>query len=155
MRSRPTALAFALAVLATGNPVLAADDPARGIVAGAAARLEAYYVYPSRARQAAELLRSNASGGAYDGLRENALAKRVTDDLAPVLHDKHVRLSYSVDVNPPAKASGSGPSAEETAAFARFMRQAGYGLGRVAHLPGNVGYIDLRGFWQAPKRAQR
>jgi C-terminal processing protease CtpA/Prc len=26
------------------------------------------------------------------------------------------------------------------------MRDGGYGLGRVAHLPGNVGYIDLRSF---------
>jgi peptidase S41-like protein len=153
MGSRSISLALAVAILSTTTPAFAADDPARLVAAGAAERLEAYYVYPSRAHQAAELLRRNASGGAYDGLRETALAKRVTDDIGGVLHDKHVRLAYSIDVNPPAKTSGDGPSAEEAAAFARFARQAGYGLGRVAHLPGNVGYIDLRNFWQAPQES--
>ena len=32
------------------------------------------------------------------------------------------------------------------AARTKRMREVGYGLGRVAHLPVNVGYIDLRGF---------
>ena len=78
---------------------------------------------------------------------EVALAKRLTADVGDVLHDKHVRVRYSVDVNPPAKASGEGESPEETAAQERFYRSVGYGLGRVAHLPGNVGYVDLRAFF--------
>lgn len=147
LRSILIALGFAL--LAGSGPALADDAPARAVVEGAAAKLEAYYVYPSRARQAAAMLRSNAASGAYDGLRDAALAQRVTSDLAGVLHDKHVRLQYSVDVNPPAKASGNGPSPEEIAAQDRFYRQVDYGMGRVAHLPGNVGYIDLRYFFQS------
>jgi C-terminal processing protease CtpA/Prc len=30
--------------------------------------------------------------------------------------------------------------------MARQWREGGYGLGRVAHLPGNIGYVDLRNF---------
>jgi hypothetical protein len=148
MRFRSVAVAAAFAMFAGLVPGLAADDPARAVVAGAAAKLETFYVYPSRAREAAALLRRNASSGAYDGLRETALAQRVTADLGGVLHDKHVRLQYSVDVNPPAKASGNGPSAEEIAAQERLYRELDYGMGRVAHLPGNVGYVDLRYFFQ-------
>jgi len=150
MGCRSFSLALAVAIIAGSSPVFAADDPARLVATGAAEKLESYYVYPSRAHQAAELVRRNAASGAYDGLRENALGKRVTDDVAGVLHDKHVRLEYSADVNPPATATGNGPSPEETAAQERFYRQVGYGLGRVAHLPGNVGYLDLRYFFQTP-----
>ena len=50
-----------------------------------------------------------------------------TADVATVLHDKHVRISYSVDVNPPANASGKGQSAAERAAFERFERYCPYG----------------------------
>ncbi len=140
------AFALGLALFAASAPVLAADDPARGVASAAAAKLEAFYVYPSRARAAGELLRANAAKGDYDGLRDAALAKRVTDDLAGVLHDKHVRLRYSAEVNPPDDPAGDKPSPAELAAMARQWREGGYGLGRVAHLPGNIGYIDLRNF---------
>ena len=124
----------------------AATDPARAVVVAAAAKLEAGYVYPARAHAAAETLRHNAESGAYDGLQQTALAQRVTSDLGAILHDKHVRLRYSEDPLPPEKAGSDQPSPEQAAAGARAARENGYGLGRVAHLPGNVGYLDLRGF---------
>ena len=144
--NRPFAFALGLALFASSAPVLAADDPARAVAAAAAAKLEAFYVYPSRAHAAADVLRRNASTGAYDGLRDAALATHVTDDLAGVLHDKHVRMRYSAEVNPPDDPAGNKPSQAELAAMARQWREGGYGLGRVAHLPGNIGYIDLRNF---------
>jgi hypothetical protein len=140
------AFALGLALFATSAPALAADDPARAVAAATAAKLEAFYVYPSRARSAGELLRKNASSGAYDGLRDDKLATRLTDDVGGLLHDKHVRVRYSAEVNPPEDAGDAPPTAAQLAARTKRMREGGYGLGRVAHLPGNVGYIDVRGF---------
>jgi hypothetical protein len=135
-----------LTLLASARPALAADDTPRGVAAAVARDLATFYVYPARARRTAALLRRNAAAGAYDGLTREALAKRLTADAATVLHDKHVNVSYSADVNPPASASGKAPSAAERAAFERFARFVGYGLVRVENLPGNVGYVDLRYF---------
>ncbi len=145
------AAALALAVLFIAVPALAAsaDDPARSVADGAAAQLETLYVYPSRGRDAAVMLRAHAANGVYDGLRAAALATRVTADVATVLHDKHVRLEYSADVLPPQASGSSKTSPEQRAALAAFMRDAGYGLGRVAHLRGNVGYLDVRFFPEA------
>ena len=140
------AFALGLALFAASAPVLAADDPARAVAAAAATKLETFYVYPSRARTAGELLRRNASSGAYDGLRDAALATRLTEDVAGVLHDKHVRLRYSAEINPPEDRPGGKPGPSALAAMTKQMRETGYGLGRIAHLPANVGYIDLRGF---------
>ena len=142
-----TAFALGLALFAASAPALAADDPARAVAAGTAAKLEAFYVYPSRARAAGDLLRRNAATGTYDGLRDAALATRLTEDVAGVLHDKHVRVRYSAEVNAPEDRQGDGkPGPAALAAMTKQMRAVGYGLGRIAHLPANFGYIDLRGF---------
>ena len=126
-----------------------ASDPARSVAFGAAAQLESRYVYPSRAAEAAKQLRRNADAGAYDGLRADALADKLTADIAPVLHDKHVHVRYSADVVlPPPDAEGT-PTPQRRAAFTAMMREGGFGLGRVEHLPGNVGYLDVRFFPQS------
>ncbi len=152
---RPLALCSVLllgSALAAALPAgAAAGDPARAVAAAAAADLERDYVLPTPGRAAADVLRRNAAAGTYDGLRETALAERLSADIAPVLHDKHVHVRWSPDVNPPARAGAGAPSAEELAANARREREGGYGLGRVAHLPGNVGYIEVRGFASAPE----
>ncbi len=142
-------LVFALALTVLGiarSAAGAGDASARAVALGVGARLESTYVYPSRAREAARLLRRNAAAGSYDGLRNDDLAKKLTADIANVLHDKHVSVDYSDEVVPPEPATAATPSPERRAAMAQFMRQSGYGLGRVAHLPGNVGYIDVRAF---------
>ncbi|HEX3549635.1 MAG TPA: S41 family peptidase [Candidatus Elarobacter sp.] len=145
--NRMLVIAGALAALGSAVPVLAAaDDPARQVAVGAAVQLETVYVYPSRGRQAGEKLRTNAAAGAYDGLRTDALAKKLTADIATVLHDKHVEVEYSEEPLPPPRAASATPDPERRSAFAAMLRQGGYGLGRVAHLPGNVGYLDVRFF---------
>lgn len=140
------ACVLGIALVATGaRGVAAPDDPARAVATATADQLERYYVYPTLAHAAGELLRRNAAAGAYDGLHDRTLAQKLTADLA-VVHDKHVRVGYSAEVNPPAKASGEGQSPEEKAAEERWSRSVGYGLGHVVHLPGNVGYIELHYF---------
>jgi hypothetical protein len=144
--NRSLAFAFGLALLAPSAPAHAADDPARAVAAGAGQKLVESYVYPARARDAAEVLRRNAAAGAYDGLKEAALAARLTTDVYAVLHDKHVNLRYSAELNPPEPSGDATPGPAARAARLQRTRQSGYGLGRVAHLPGNVGYLDVRGF---------
>ena len=138
---RSIAFALGLALLAASLPVRAANDPARAVAAETAATLEASYVFPSRAQVAGEMLRGNAAAGAYDGLRDAALATRLNDDLAAVLHDKHVRLRPFT-----AGVLASELIRDRPVPPAQVLRDAGYRLGRIAHLPGNVGYIELRAF---------
>ena len=146
-RSSAFALGLALlALVAPAAPARAADDPARAVAAGAGQQLVESYVYPARAREAADVLRRNAAAGAYDGLKEAALATRLTTDIYAVLHDKHVNLRYSAESNPPEPSRHATPGPAARAARLQRMRQTGYGLGRVAHLPGNVGYLDVRSF---------
>jgi retinol-binding protein 3 len=137
------ALAF---TIATATGASAAGDRANGEVAIiAAAQLDANYVFPDRATEAAALLRQNARAGAYDELEGDALAKRLTGDLASVLHDKHVRVFYFGQPDAPRPAIPPQPP----------DRDMTYGLAKVEHLSGNVGYIDLRGFVRASPDSAR
>jgi len=145
MNRLPLAIAFGLAMLTLPASAYAVVDPARAVAVGAAHRLEAAYVFPARARQAANLVRRNAAAGRYDGLRDDALADRVTRALRAVLHDKHVEMDYQRAVLPPEGTSRA-PSPQQLAFALRRDREFGYGVARVALLPGNVGYLDLRFF---------
>ena len=141
------ALVLGLALLGTPSARAAdAVDPARRVADAAGSTLEAKYVFPSRARTAASVLRTNAAAGNYDGIAGSALAERLTADLRAVLHDKHVNVRFSEAVIPTQPLDDATPSPAERANHVKVMRQSGYGLGRVAHLPGNLGYLDVRGF---------
>lgn len=124
----------------------ASDDVGAEIARSAAALLEADYVYPDRGAQAAQVLRRNADAGTYDGLHADALATRITADLTALLHDKHVRVLYAIQPR-----TMQGP----VTAPAPPDRDVNDGLGRIAHLPGNVGYVDLRSFERASDDSAR
>ncbi len=148
MTARVAAFVLAAALLAGASPSrAAAADPARAVARGAGATLERFYVFPSRAHRTAQMLRARASAGAYDGLRAAALAKRLTADIATVLHDVHVSVAYSADAGTTDLAQNR---ADALAFFARLDKTEGYGIARIAHLPGNVGYIELRMFAVSP-----
>lgn len=138
---RLAALWLLASIAATPASGSAVDGrPAREVALGAADRLQTRYVFPGPAVAAAQFLRRNAEAGAYDTLADKDLATRLTSDIATVLHDKHVRVIYST--------------------VPRMLpvpndRYNGYGLGRIAHLLGNVGYVDLRDFARASPDAKR
>ena len=147
-----TTTAGVLLVLLASAPMAAGagDATARAIAGGVATAYAQRYVYPSRGAAAASLLRTNASAGTYDHLQDAALAARLTADLRSVLHDLHAYVRYAPDVLPPAGTSEQ-PNPEEVAAQRERERMHGYGIARVAVLPGNVGYLDLRAFAGDPK----
>lgn len=116
--------------------VTAADRSA--VVERVAQALETAPYDLSAGRAAAKVLRARSQAGAYDALSDDAaFAKALTEDGDGVLHDKH----WSVRVRPVS----SGP-APDAAARAESERRSNYGIATVSVLPGNVGYLDVRGF---------
>ena len=119
----------------------AADTVApRGTVEAVAKRIEETYFDPARAARIAAELRKEAGSGRYDRLTEphdlaNALSERLKDE------DRHFSVSW-VGLAPPGAAEPQqrGPDPEIAA------RRSGYGFRRIEILPGNVGYIELKGF---------
>lgn len=109
-------------------------------------RLTALYVFPDKAKVMAAALRSNLAKGAYDSLNRGPdFARRLTADLAELVHDGHLRISYSMAVQPTFEGDGGGRPSEEQVARARAGH---FGFVNVKVLPGNVGLLQFNGFME-------
>jgi C-terminal processing protease CtpA/Prc len=112
-------------------------------------RLNDSYVFPETAAKMEQALRSHASEYAQI-TSARQFAEKLTADLQAVSHDKHLRVRYSYEsiaVRP--NNSNEEPTAEEREQMRRELGRINYGFERVERLPGNIGYLDLRGFTPA------
>ena len=71
-------------------------------------------------------------------------ADRLTEVMQGVTHDKHIRVRYRLHALADPAPGGSSPSSE--AEEKRESELRNNGVERVERLPGNIGYIELRGF---------
>ena len=80
------------------DPALAAEPvPVAEAVLTMAGLLRTHYVFPDRGGAAAAVLEASLAAGEYDGLDDETLAGKLTDQLYEVCHDRHLR----VRVRPP------------------------------------------------------
>ncbi len=116
------------------------------------AKLHAHYVFPAVAQQIEADLRQQLATGKYESeTAAQAFCDALTQTLQAISHDKHLNVRYSAEAHLPAN---HGPSDTDTVAedstwretYREERRLHNYGFARVERLPGNVGYLDLRGF---------
>jgi retinol-binding protein 3 len=121
-------------------------------VAGAAALLDTFYVFPDVAKRMGDSLRVRLARKEYDRYTNGVtFAMRLDDDLAEVAHDKHLHVNYSAralppDASHPAGAPPPAPSPEDQAREREFLDGINCGFVKVEQLPGNVGYIKFNMF---------
>lgn len=150
MRLNPLALTL---LLGLALPAFAQDAPSTAItaserqtvVATLASQLQAKYVFPDAARKLAAALRAREAAGAYAGAKDvEAFAGLLATDLRTLGQDGHFNVVHAPGFQP--RPAGQLPSAEDVAGARREIARHGYGIDQLARLPGNVGYMELRGF---------
>jgi hypothetical protein len=115
--------------------------PPREIVQTAMAILQARYVFPERAAQAAAEIEARLAAGEYDDLGEPELAERLTSQLYAICADKHLRVRAHPE---PLRPRPMPVDRDKARQEMRSMGQLdNFGIHRVERLDGNVGYIDL------------
>ena len=140
MRRIPALAGFALALLSYAFPGLARESP-RTYVDGVANVIEQNHFDEARAKRIAAILRDGAAKGEFDTLNDKReLASALTLKLKPF--DQHFGVRWS-DAQPALAAEG--PVTPPTQSPDKY-RRANYGVRRAEVLPGNIGYLDLRGF---------
>ena len=172
MRHSLFVAAVAAAALAvTGSSVAAAQAPAAGtparidatvrraVVDTLAARLIRHYVDADTGLLIAAKMRARLGAGAYDAITiPGRFAEALTVDLRSINDDRHLNVTY----NPESPGATPGPQGLQmpsvlptptmpsgpppTGPGPDAARRSNYSLGRVDILPGNVGYMDIRGF---------
>jgi C-terminal processing protease CtpA/Prc len=112
----------------------------RAVIAQLALVMNERYVFPEVARRAGDELARQRD--ALDAIADpRHFADRLTELMQGVTHDKHIRIRYRVAA--PADPAPAGvPHADEQ----RDAELRNNGIERVERLPGNIGYIEIRGF---------
>lgn len=131
--------------LAVEDTALKASDRA-AIVQTLAAKINANYIEPEKAeRLGSAIIRKNADGGYADAAGAKAFSAALQQDLRELSGDLHFSAARYEGFTEP-----SGPPEPPTRAKLDEWRNAaarrGYEIEKIERLPGNVGYIELRGF---------
>jgi C-terminal processing protease CtpA/Prc len=135
----------------TGPPLTAATRAAT--IEGVLKRLREGYVFPEVAQKMEQGVRERARKGAYDGItRGEDLARDLTAHLREVGRDSHILVTYSREKRP--KRPANDPTADEQEKRKRRAASVNFGFKRVERLAGNVGYLELEGFWRPAEAAE-
>ena len=132
------------------QPDLTIDATTRSsVIESALKNLNANYVFPETAKKMEQAVRERIARKEYDQLTSaKAFAAALQGHLQDVSHDKHLRVLYSAEPLPP-DGDHREPDPEDQARQMEFMRTVNFGFEKIERLPGNIGYIDLRGFQPA------
>jgi len=105
------------------------------------------YVFPEVAKQMETAIRTRQKTNEYDSITSSKeFTAKLTSDLQAVSKDKHLRVNYSIQPIPVRQERGE-PTAAEKAEFTASMKRVNFGFEKVERLPGNIGYISFRGFY--------
>lgn len=142
---------LATAVAQTNTRAVPIDAATRKtVVESIVSKMQADYVFPDVANKVAEALDAKVAGHAYDrDTTTGMFAKALTHDLQSVGQDRHLHVFYDPTFQMPPRGDAP-PTPEQIAQQREMASQFGYGIAKVERLPGNVGYLDIRGFPPAP-----
>jgi len=155
-------------LLLAGAPAIAQQAPRQkvgpaqantvAVVADIRRILAANYVRPDVRPALDAVLATGLASGRYRVNDPAELANLLNEDLASVAHDKHLNIHYDpkeqaeLATQPPGAGADDAPPTE--AEIQQAVR-ANHGISTLQVLPGNIRYMDYRGFiWAGPKTAQ-
>ena len=120
------------------------------VIDSVTAILETDYVFPEVAGEMNSLLRAKLKSGDYKKITDPAeFAELLTTDLQSVSKDRHLRVQFAPEAI--ASRRNASLSTEDSLQFAerrrRHNRRDNYGFKKVDILEGNIGYLELTGFY--------
>lgn len=128
---------------------LAAPERA-AVIDSIAANMTQGYVFPEKGAAVAKALKGRLARHGYDAITGcAAFADTLTAQLQAITHDRHLRVVYVHDPLPVEEGPEQGPSDEEVAQQEAAARQRNFGFEKMERLPGNVGYLEIRQFFNA------
>ncbi|WP_301538649.1 S41 family peptidase [Bacillus sp. THAF10] len=122
------------------------------IVSLMAKALKDNYVFPDVADDMAKHIEMKLNQKEYESLdNQKDFCEKLTGDLREVSRDKHIIVRYNEQAKSVDQTRSKVEQQEEYQLKAQLDN---YGFRKVERLPGNIGYIDLRGFHQPEYAAE-
>jgi len=105
------------------------------------------YVFAEKAEKIEDYLRTSLNNNHYVAVKSfKTFAERLTHDLQSICKDKHLRVFYS-SIPIPIRKEKLKPTPEEKRKAFEHIKRINFGFEKVECLQGNIGYINLRGFY--------
>jgi hypothetical protein len=121
----------------------------RAVIDSLCASLNANYVFPETAKKISTQLQASLKAGDFKQLTNpgdfgNDITRRIQD----ICHDKHLRVRFAPQMAAELEEQQNRPEGEREVpeAWMNEMKRDNFGFKEVKILPGNIGYLDLRGF---------
>jgi len=112
------------------------------------------YVYLDTALKMGNFIKQQFISGAYDTIKaQPVFAARLTADLLSVYHDGHLSIIYRPSFDSIGKDNPEAEKREEDRRL-KFRRRVNFGFEKAEILPGNIGYLKIRGFFAPDKEAK-
>lgn len=109
-------------------------------------KLKANYIFPDIADRVSKALAAKAGKGDFVAANTMiALSEALSKELRELANDKHFRVFYDPEFVEKGSLNAV-PSPQELEEQRIEMQQIVYGIEKLQRLPGNVGYLELRGF---------
>ncbi|NTE03131.1 S41 family peptidase [Agrobacterium tumefaciens] len=126
------------------NPVLTKRIK-KETIASISKSLKDNYIFLDTARRMGDFITMQFKIGAYDTIHsQNAFAYKLTTELQSVYHDGHLSISYDP---PAAKVEEEADTVAQKAQRLQFRKQVNFGMEKAEIMPGNIGYLKLKGFF--------
>jgi len=122
------------------GPITAGERSA--VIDALTAALDQHYVFADKAKALGDKLRDRQQHGAYASLaRGQAFAHTLTEDMAAVVHDKHLEVRYVEHAVEPVATDD-----EEANQEANEQRYLNYGVFEVRRMRFNIGLVNFNAF---------
>ncbi len=104
------------------------------------------YIFPEKGLAIARFIETQWERGYYDDiLSPHEFADRLTTDLRQASDDQHWSVLYDSTLTSTLYGEEHA-SDEELAQLKAYVCRANFGIEKIEHLPGNIGYVDLHSF---------
>jgi hypothetical protein len=119
----------------------------RAIVLELARLARESYIYPEIGAQTAQAILEHCAQGRYEDILDpDGFADRLTSDLRQASGDQHWSVSFDSALTSALYAEEEETTEENLAQLRQHIYRTNFGIEKVEHLPGNIGYVDLRSF---------
>lgn len=119
----------------------------RDVVEHLSKKLVENYVFPDVAKTIADGLRREFQAGDFDKDKtEDVFAEHLSKDMRELGRDRHLEVNYDPKFQTPRAGDTSRPTQADMDVERAWVNRSNGGIASVKHLPGNIGYIDLREF---------